>query len=386
MYVNCYGDIYNEILYVKPSYSVLKIERENKRGRTERQFKNQINLKDNKHDGSLSKKATKRVRMMLDYMVLGAKNRWTWDEAGKLYKQYKLTFATLTLPVPQFHSDLIIKNQCLNQLLIELAKYYSVNNYLWKAEPQANGNIHFHMALDKFIPYKELQDIWNRIINKLGYVDAFEKIHGHSNPPTTDISSIKKVGKISAYFSEEFIKEKSKDYMNCDFPRKNHKKNQKGDKLYYSDKNIEDAQLDEKLNQYYFQRRDIEGKLWAAGGKIAHTKKLILDLNGKARDAIASMFTTHPHLIKHVEVENPVNGEKVTIAHVLLISMLRLSKSIFPEIATPVKEFIEDLKLPWIRRKREPKRPPELKEIPIPIIPEICIPINRIPIQSSLFE
>jgi len=85
----------------------------------------------------------------------------------------KITFVTLTLPSLQMHDDKVIKSKCLNQLLGEFKTKYQMKNFVWRAENQKNGNIHFHLLVDCKIPHKELRSIWNRIINKLGYVDAY---------------------------------------------------------------------------------------------------------------------------------------------------------------------------------------------------------------------
>jgi hypothetical protein len=161
-----------------------------------------------------------------------ANNKVLPDTAhGKSYK-FKVAFITLTLPSKQIHSDNYIKETCLNQLLVELRIRYKVRNYLWRAEKQKNGNIHFHILVDKFIPWSELRDRWNRIINKLGYVDNYRtemkewhkngfnvrkdllkhwdyqkqikayqkgKINDWSSPNSTDIHSLHKINNVKDY-------------------------------------------------------------------------------------------------------------------------------------------------------------------------------------------
>lgn len=85
----------------------------------------------------------------------------------------KITFVTLTLPSLQMHDDKVIKSKCLNQFLGECKNKYDMKNFVWRAENQQNGNIHFHLLVDCKIPHNELRSMWNRIINKLGYVDAY---------------------------------------------------------------------------------------------------------------------------------------------------------------------------------------------------------------------
>lgn len=99
---------------------------------------------------------------------------------GFIYN-FRMSFITLTLPSPQMHSDVTIKSKCLNQFLIEIKKAYSVDNFVWKAELQQNENIHFHLIIDKYIDFQALRRRWNRIINKLDYVKAYQnKMQGLS--------------------------------------------------------------------------------------------------------------------------------------------------------------------------------------------------------------
>ena len=50
-----------------------------------------------------------------------------------------------------------------------------MENYVWRLEFQGNGNVHYHIVTDSYIDYFFALKIWNRIINKLGYVDAYQE-------------------------------------------------------------------------------------------------------------------------------------------------------------------------------------------------------------------
>lgn len=128
---------------------------------------------DRQTHGKVSSQARRKVSKGIEYLLFMANDKLLPDTAhGKNYN-FKVAFITLTLPSNQIHSDNEIKDKCLNQLLIELRQKHNVKNYIWRAEKQKNGNIHFHILVDKFIPWSELRDRWNRITNKLGYVDRY---------------------------------------------------------------------------------------------------------------------------------------------------------------------------------------------------------------------
>ena len=128
---------------------------------------------DKKTHGIVSPQARRKMGKAIDYLLYLSNDKVLPDTAhGKQYK-FKIAFITLTLPSTQVHPDNVIKDQLLNQFLVELRKYYHVQNYIWRAEKQKNGNIHFHILVDRFIPWSEMRDRWNRICNKLGYVDRY---------------------------------------------------------------------------------------------------------------------------------------------------------------------------------------------------------------------
>lgn len=165
--------------------------------------------------------------------------------ARKIKGKKSLKFITLTLASEQQHEDRVIKFELLNQFLTELRTKFSMHHYIWKAEKQKNGNIHFHIIVDVYIKYSQIREIWNRIQNKLGYVDRFKNnivalgfdhyvaraMENNSsltlsqcrarwrkgqetnweNPPSTEIRQVEKVRKIGAYFAKYFSKPTSLD-------------------------------------------------------------------------------------------------------------------------------------------------------------------------------
>lgn len=240
-------NIYNEMHWspAKPTYkgndvdSALNFDKDgNIIDINQERIKHIINSK-RKSNGIVSKNAAKKMTTASEYLLLLAGKKTMHNRStGKTF-QFKIAFITLTIPSAQIHDDKEIINKSLNQFLIEIKKYYKVRNYIWRAEKQKNGNIHFHILIDKFIPYQELRDRWNRIINKLGYVDRYrdEQKKWHSkgfkprpelyptwskekqfraylrgsrthwaSPNSTDIHSVKKIQNLKAYITKYMTK------------------------------------------------------------------------------------------------------------------------------------------------------------------------------------
>lgn len=126
-------------------------------------------------NGELSKQATKKLKLSIEYfLLLNKPNNSKTGNTGRHYDN-RIAFITLTLPSKQIHSDNEIKEKCLNQFMIELHKYRLITNYIWRAEYQKNGNIHFHILINRYIPWFDIRNRWNRIINKLGYVNRYSE-------------------------------------------------------------------------------------------------------------------------------------------------------------------------------------------------------------------
>ena len=206
----------------------------------------------NLQDGIVSKHAEKRLKKYVNWLIFLAKNKRVYIEDLKTHVNFKINFITLTLPSQQIHSDKEIKERCLNQFLIELTKRWKCKLYLWKAEAQANGNVHFHITCDKYIYYADLRNCWNRIINKLGYVDRY----------TAEMS------KLSA---DSYIKKYSKDGNK----KKLLKRYENGNRVSWSEPNSTDVHsvhqirnLAGYLSKYFCDndkqegRRKIDGNLW----------------------------------------------------------------------------------------------------------------------------
>ena len=190
-------------------------------------------------NGLISPIAKKKIERALDYLLTISKDQQVQHTSTLKRVNFKICFITLTLPSKQIHSDNEIKSTCLNSFLLEIQKYYKVQNYLWRAEKQGNGNIHFHIITDKFIPWSEMRTRWNRITEKLGYVSRYRaellkwhkegfkvrkdllknwsyknqirayesgKANDYNNPNSTDIHSVRKIGNIKAYISKYVTK------------------------------------------------------------------------------------------------------------------------------------------------------------------------------------
>lgn len=190
-------------------------------------------------DAIMSAKSKRRIRNTINWLVLCSAPRSVRVSNRITIKNFKIAFITLTLPSKQMHEHSEIKKVCLNLFLTTLRNKFGVKNYVWKAELQNNGNIHFHLTIDKYVHYMQIRKYWNMAINKLGYVDDyatrmrqlslddyiyFEKLRGNLNlksikkayaygvstnwqsPNSTDVKSVKHIKNFASYMAKYLTK------------------------------------------------------------------------------------------------------------------------------------------------------------------------------------
>jgi len=241
--------------------------------------KQPIQFADNFHHGRMSNIAKRKISKSLDYLIYLSGSKSTRKPYhGKNFTS-KVNFITLTLSSPQIHSDQEIKKLLLNQFLIEMTKRWNVTRYVWKAEKQDNGNIHFHIVTSNFIPWNEIRNVWNRIQQKLGYVTRYrenrEDWHKHGfkydkkrgskwpynkqlkaykvglqtgwdNPNSIDVHSLRNIGNIKSYMVKYMSKNKE-----------------------YSEKEIKQFnELSEIEKEEIKSRNEISGRLWSCSNNL----------------------------------------------------------------------------------------------------------------------
>lgn len=149
-----------------------------------------LNLLKRSYQGILGKSAIKQISKQV---TLWADSIDYYNTRLKLHgkkKRRQLVFLTVTLQSDQAHTDKEIKRKILMPFIDSLKYHFNITNYFWRAEAQKNNNIHFHLILDKYIPYEKAKYLWNQACEKLGYITRFAEKNGHFYPNSVDIRVI----------------------------------------------------------------------------------------------------------------------------------------------------------------------------------------------------
>lgn len=164
-----------------------------------------------KFNGQLSVKSQQKIVQICQNWddTLNYINTQNRQKGRKERKQ--IILLTLTLSDQQKHDDNWIKRNMLNRFLIKITREKPDTKYLWKAERQDNGNIHFHILLDNYFDKKDVQIWWNLIQRDNQYHRAGLINESFLGSPSTRIESLKNVDNSIAYIAKYMQKNDEKN-------------------------------------------------------------------------------------------------------------------------------------------------------------------------------
>lgn len=164
------------------------------------------NLKKESYAGILTEPVKRKILNKLDTW-LSLVSCYNQNKVKKFQrKQTYITFLTVTLAEKQIKSDKEIQKQVLSQYIDKLKYHFGIENYLWRAERQDNGNIHYHILLDRYADKQKLQNLWNKTLKKTGLLTEFARKNKHYNPPSTHVKALPSDQAAKKYFTKYAMK------------------------------------------------------------------------------------------------------------------------------------------------------------------------------------
>lgn len=159
------------------------------------------------YSGKMSPGSIKRMKRSIQLLIASAIWKTAYHPDTNKEFRFRVNFITLTLPSYQgTRSDSDIRKYCLEPFIRKLRDKFGMKSYIWKAERQVNGNLHFHITTDIFINYHSLRDIWNQQLAKLGFIEEFFVKHGHRKPNSTDVHAVWDVDNLPGYLIKYMTK------------------------------------------------------------------------------------------------------------------------------------------------------------------------------------
>jgi len=252
---------------------------------------NEENLKANTPAGHINRKIRLKMNRIIHNWLESVK---VAAASGRNYFNRHFTFVTLTLPAEQMHTDKELHSKALNRFIQHLKRKHKLINYLWRAERQKNGNLHYHIICDTGIHWQPLRSAWNDIMRDLGYIDKYrqnQQLHhsagfrlhrdklkywpadkqlkayqegvscNWSNPNSTDIHSLKKVKDVAKYISKYCTKSDLVDEL------------QKVTKAHdESQISLENFEIEKARLMQEIEATKINGRVWGCSDNIKELK------------------------------------------------------------------------------------------------------------------
>ena len=138
-------------------------------------------------------------------MVFLSEGKEYYSRKTKKYHKLQLNLITLTLCSKQKHSDQYIQRHMLQPFLKWMIRKGN-SLYVWRAETQENGNIHFHITSNKYLEWKSITLKWNHLLQSHGYMKDYLNKHRNQSPNSCDVRGVKKFQKVAAYLSDYMAK------------------------------------------------------------------------------------------------------------------------------------------------------------------------------------
>ena len=170
---------------------------------TERQLDN---LTKKKFTGELSRKSQQKIINIVQNWIETVDHVQAIKKTGVEKGVKQVVLITLTLSAKQQHDDRVIKRTMLNRFLISLARSNDRVKYLWKAETQQNGNIHFHILVDEYFDKDWINQLWNSIQFDNGYISQELYKNKDKIIPSTRIEALRDKYDSTAYIAKYISK------------------------------------------------------------------------------------------------------------------------------------------------------------------------------------
>lgn len=159
------------------------------------------------YSGKITQGTKVRISRAIDMLVQLSPAVKKFNPVTKRVIKHQLSFITLTIPDTK---TMYTPKDAHKILLKPFLRYFRDKNiittYVWKAELQKRGQLHYHLTTPSIIPYTDIRDYWNYLMRKHGMLEDFKARHGHDCPNSTDIHQVGNIKNFSKYLAKEFCK------------------------------------------------------------------------------------------------------------------------------------------------------------------------------------
>lgn len=157
------------------------------------------------YSGKVTTGSAKRLKSAIDILLQISPTKNTYNPVTKKWFPFKLNFVTLTVSAHKNISAREGYSNLMRPFLRKLQKEGSYS-YLWKAELQERGQLHYHLVTDTFFTWQLIRSTWNNLQRKNRYLDDYAIKTGHFDANSTDVHALNGIGNVGAYLAKYLSK------------------------------------------------------------------------------------------------------------------------------------------------------------------------------------
>ena len=166
--------------------------------RSHKQLLTEQNLIDT-YKGDISKLSKKNIARAVQLLVMASPWKWYLNPITNSKNRMRINFITLTFSCSELINLKEGYNNSLKPFLRWLKEVQKCELYVWKAEYQKRGQLHYHITTNKFIHHTEIRNKWNYIQKQNGYLQEYWDKYGHYDANSTDVHAVYKIKDIESY-------------------------------------------------------------------------------------------------------------------------------------------------------------------------------------------
>jgi len=164
-------------------------------------------FKKRSYSGAMTPHARKRIKKAVDILIQKNPPRRIWNPVISKFHDFSLAFVTLTIHEPQVITAADAYPVLLKPFLRHFRRQFKDWSYIWKAELQKRGQLHYHLTSNEFMPHDEIRKVWNRLQKRHGLLNTFAAKYRHFNPNSTDVHAVWMVKSLPAYLMKYLSKD-----------------------------------------------------------------------------------------------------------------------------------------------------------------------------------
>lgn len=164
------------------------------------------------YKGGMTQGVRKRMAQAVTIMTQAIRPKWITNPATGKMQFHRFSFITLTIACNSRNlTALQGYDMLLNHFLDWMTRTAAercpaLKTYIWKAEFQERGQLHYHITTPGYVHYKEIRQVWNRLQREAGLLGEFAAEYGHFDPNGTDIHDVRNVRQMDRYMIKELNK------------------------------------------------------------------------------------------------------------------------------------------------------------------------------------